>query len=71
MDIKLASVRELLEEILSRGEAEIIEPFPHNEHSNEDSFITVALNDTIGMEFYYPVRVIVVYPQLDQLLNNS
>ena len=61
MDIKDATINELLDEILSRGEHLAIEPFPHNENSNEDTLISVYLNDTIGMEFYYPARVFGVF----------
>ena len=61
MDIKQASVRELVEEILSRGEDVAIEPFPHTFHHNEDTYFTVMLNETLGMEFKYPARIIGIY----------
>ena len=61
MDIKHASVKELLKEILSRGEDIAIEPFPHTPHYDEGTCITVVLDDTIGMEFPYPARIIGIY----------
>jgi len=61
MDIKQASVKELLDEILSRGQDVAIEPFPHNPYHNEDTFFIITLNDTLGMEFRYPARIIGIY----------